>query len=51
MIIVEYLGDVLFCDPGWVSPSCRRHPQFMPAQIFALSKAEVKDVVPASCLL
>ena len=31
VIIVEYLGDVLFCDPGWVSPNCRRHPQFMPA--------------------
>ena len=31
MIIVEYLGDVLFRDPGWVSPNCRRHPQFMPA--------------------
>ena len=31
VIIVEYLGDVLFCDPGWVSPNCRRHPQFMPS--------------------
>ena len=31
VIIVEYLGDVSFRDPGWVSPNCRRHPQFMPS--------------------